>query len=151
MAWTKAKIATVAGLIILAVAGSATIIIHHFARHVPFSRMKFPRDEAFLRQLEKTPGYETTQEAVHFLHGLRINNRLPGVGANEQMELLTPDRLTNVENYPITRELQGRKRNATSTFPYHYLVVKASATSGWQLQRAWLVGPNGAVEELSIQ
>lgn len=147
MAWSKARTATVAGLIILAVAGSALITSHYLTRKHRKMPVTFARQ---LEEIEKTPGFALSHEAIDYLHQLRINGQLPGVGTNEQIEVLFPSRLTKAENYPVKRELQARKRNVAGSFSYHYLLVKASETSGWRLQSAWHVGMNGAVEELSI-
>src|SRR5579872_5585816 len=144
MASTKVKAMVVAGVVVLAAVGSFVAIRHHVFR----KRAASP--EAVFRQFENTPGFKTTQEAVRFLHDLRIGGRLPGAGSNDQMMVRLSVHLTNADNYPITRELEARKGNGAGPFPYHYLVIKSSADSGWELRRAWHVGPDGVVEEFSV-
>lgn len=141
MSWTKAKTAIAVGISVLTVAGTVTVTMHQFARR---HGQTLPD---LLRQIKKTPGFALTQEAISHLYQLRAQGRLPGFEKNQRPIVLLPLWLTNAESYPVTRELDVQKTNVAGPYPYHYTVIKTSATNGWQLQKAWRTDQNGKIAE----
>lgn len=136
----NARTTVAIGAIILAVAGTV-VAVHHF-KQAPLS----PHREHFAR-LGGPMDSRVATEAVHYLHQLKIQGELPGFKHDEQCMVLMPDHSISEAQYPIILELQARKRNVAGPFPYHFELIKASADSGWRLQRAWRTDTKGNVAE----
>lgn len=100
-----------------------------------------------ISQITNSPGFSLTEEAVAYLHQLRIEGRLPGVQKDETILLLLPTVSSNAITYPVARDFQGRKTNIAGPFPYHYTVIKSSPVSAWQLQKAWHTDKTGKILE----
>lgn len=146
MAWTRTKAVVATCAIAIIIACVAVVVANMRSSPAPAQKRKLMD----VSQLMKTPGYAVTTEAVSFLHQLKINGELPGVAKNEQIMLLFPPGIANATNYPIIRNFQGRKKNG-GPWPYHFIVIKTSATNDWQLQKAWRTGTNGnVVEKFSV-
>ena len=155
MAWAKAKTAIVAGVVVLAVAGATTVAVNHYAP----KRVETFND--IQKQLRQKPGAALSLEALEFLVKLKLQGRLPGLPKDEQAKMIMANfsqdshgvwqlSKTNSETYPATRTLRGSKIK-NDGFEYYYTVAKASATNGWQLQKAWRTDTNGQVmEEFSV-
>jgi len=59
---------------------------------------------------------------------------------------------SSVVTYPVAFDFQGRKKNVTGPFPYHYMVIKTSPTNAWELQKAWRTDKTGKIlEEYHVQ
>jgi len=149
MAWTKIKTAIVAGIVILAIAGTATVTVKKLAPKRADSAL-----EEFVKQ-----GDPLTMEVVAFLSQLKPQGRLPGFQKNEQattqmmIQNLSQDSNgiwqisnANVDTYPVSRTVKASKNN-DGHFVYYYTAVKSAATNGWQLQKAWRTDTNGQVAE----
>jgi hypothetical protein len=107
------------------------------AEHGP---QKFTQEQAdleFQKQL-KMPGMRSTTEAGQFLAQLLESHRLPGAENFERGAMLGPASVYTPQstNYPMSREFVGQ-RKLSGPWENHYIVVKKSADSSWQLQKAW--------------
>ena len=73
MAWAKAKAAIVAGVVVLAAAGTTTVAVKHYAqkRVEPFND--------FEKQVRQKPSAALSLEALEFLVKLKLQGRLPGL------------------------------------------------------------------------
>ena len=129
------------------------------AEHEP---RKFTQEQAnleFQKQL-KVPGMKSTLEAGDFLVRLLESRRLPGAENAEKGAMLSPASadtlLPNVytpqpTNYPMSRTFNGQRR-LSGPWENHYTVVKMSADSPWQLQKAWRTDAQGnTVEEYPVK
>jgi len=149
IAWTKAKMAIVTSVVILAAAGTAT--------------------EQMVKLLQANPAAARTTTAVEYLLELTQQGQLPGFPEGKQhakgdlglIQIQIPGLFrdshgilhftgTNMDAYPLSLTLKASKSN-DGYFVYYYTVVKASETNGWQLQKAWLNDTNGHVmKELTV-
>ena len=167
MAWTKVKTVVVAGLVILAAAGTATVAIQHLqhkraqARHRMFPQpnpnsaaglsMSAARFIAALCHRGQLPGFPEGKTYV------RKGNSDPGL-----IQVLSPGLTisppgvyhfadTNLESYPVSLNLVASKNN-NGQFVYNFRVIKTAETNEWQLTRAWRTDLDGKdVEEFSVQ
>ena len=167
MAWTKAKTAVIAGIVILATAGTATVAIRHVEHQRvlvvanPFSQQPDPKSGAGLSmaaakfvtalckqgQLPGFPEGKTYVRKGNSDPGL-IQVQIPGIRISRAGVLLSAD--TNLETYPVSRTLVASKNN-NGHFDYHFSVTKLSETDDWRLTRAWREGTNGTIaEEYSV-
>ncbi|ODU23863.1 MAG: hypothetical protein ABS95_02825 [Verrucomicrobia bacterium SCN 57-15] len=118
---------------------------------------KFTQEQAnleFQKQM-KVPGMRSTLEAGQFLAQLLESHRLPGAENAERGAMLSPASaetlLPNVytpqsTNYPMSRTYNGQKKLG-GPWENHYTVVKRSADSPWQLQKAWRTDAQGNTAE----
>ena len=157
MSWSKAKAAIVAGVIILATAGTAAVA----ARHLMDKPAAPPA--SFAQMFWQKPGGALTVEALDFLGKLSREGELPGFPKSEHatLEMLIHNVVqdshgawqfsrTNDDRYPAARTFKASKNN-DGHFDYYYTVIKRFKTDGWQLQRAWRIDPKGqVVEEFSV-
>lgn len=122
------------------------------AEHQP---RPFTPEEAnleFQKQL-KVPGMKSTLEAGDFLARLLESGRLPGAENAEKGAMLGPASVYTPQptNYPMSRTFVGQRR-LDGPWENHYTVVKMSADSPWQLQKAWRTDAQGKiVEEYSVK
>ena len=88
-----------------------------------------------------------TVAAGNFLLGLHKQGRLPGDSKDEHGEVKSDNvPLSNSkETYPLSRAFHLVKKGDAAT--NHYMVVRASKESGWELQRAWRTDSEGKIIE----
>lgn len=109
-------------------------------------------DLEFQKQL-KVPGMHSTLEAGQFLTQLLASGRLPGAENAEKGAMLGPASVYTPQptNYPMSRTFNGQ-RTYGGPWENHYTVVKMSADSPWQLQKAWRTDAQSkTVEEYSVK
>lgn len=156
MAWSKAKTTIVASVLILAVAGTATIAVQkHSSKHV----LRRVRLMSYPSNLDPNSTTMLTLGAVRFLQRTLVTSGgslglvradLPSIvfglhyHRDSRGNVIYED--TNVESFPFTHTFLAGK-GPRGALVYHYTVVKNSATDEWQLKRAWKTSPKGVVVE----
>ena len=155
MAWTKAKMAIVTSILILAACGTAIVMIEQLvSKHA-----ESPADA--IEQFGQTPGGALSLDAVRFIKALKLKGQLPGIATNTVAGIAIPGLTfshidgpvlfsnTNSESYPATLKITVHA-NSLNTL-YYYTITKASETNEWQLQKASCADTNGMVlKEFSV-
>jgi RNA polymerase sigma factor (sigma-70 family) len=153
MAWTKAKMAIVTSLIILAAAGTATEQLAKLLRTNPAAARTTTAAEYLLKLTKEgqLPGFPEGKEYVIRQKGDPglIQIQIPGLFKDSNG--IWHFKGTNMDIYPLSVTLKASKSN-DGYFVYFYTVVKASETNDWQLQKAWLNDTNGqVVKEFTVR
>jgi hypothetical protein len=149
MAWTKAKMAVITSIVILAACGTAIVTI----KQLVSKHTESPADA--IKQFSQTPGGALSLDAIRFIKALKLKGQLPGIAVNTVAGIAIPGLIfshidgpvlfsnTNLENYPASLKITVHA-NSLNTL-YYYAITKASKTNEWQLQKAWCADTNGIV------
>lgn len=97
----------------------------------------FPGRTMYLKRTTETSEYTS---AVRFLRSMKENGRLPGWSKDEGV--LPPQALLHF-HYPDSATFDGPKPGDPSS-TYHYVIVRASESSDWKLQKAWRTDSAGS-------
>jgi hypothetical protein len=104
----------------------------------------FPGRTMYLKRTTETSAYTS---ALQFLKSLRESGRLPGWSKDEAP--LPPQTLLRF-HYPNSATFDGYKPGDPS-FAYHYVIVQASESGEWKLQKAWRTDTTGKTNEYSVR
>jgi hypothetical protein len=159
MAWAKLKTSIVAGLVILAAAGTSIVTVQHLqSKRLPppaaTSNELNPNAASALDRFSHTPAGAVSFSSVKFIKSLKLAGKLPGIVSNTPVGIEIP--WLNYERpggsphfvetnpvYPLTLTLTVHANSVNG--PCYYTITKASETNEWQMQKAWLSGTNGNV------
>jgi hypothetical protein len=105
----------------------------------------FPKRVMYLKQQSAGPlasNYFLEREAGQFLVGLKNEGRLPGCRKEDKGGDSIPAQDFSTD-YPLSRTFDFQRTG--ESLKCHYLVVQASPTAPWKLQRAWQTDASGGI------